>query len=390
MKPSRDRLAPGAWLGVLGGGQLGRMFCMAAQSLGFRVCVLDPAEDSPAATVADRHIQADYLSAGGLEEMATRCVAVTTEFENVPAEALEYLEQHCIVCPSATAVAIAQDRNAEKAFIASCEIEVGPHRAVRSVADVDALPAELFPGILKTARLGYDGKGQRHVADHDEAREAFEAFGGVECVLEKRLDLRAEISVVVARTADGETAAYPVAENIHRNGILAISSVPARVDPELALRATDATVRIAHALDYAGVLCVEYFILVDGSLVANEIAPRPHNSGHYTLDACVSSQFEQQARVLAGWPLAGTQQHQPAVMLNILGDAWFRGEEGAGPAEPDWFKVVSHPRARLHLYGKRVPRPGRKMGHVTVLGDSLEQALGLVQRIEADLGLGPA
>jgi 5-(carboxyamino)imidazole ribonucleotide synthase len=390
MKNSHAPLPPGAWLGLLGGGQLGRMFCMAAQSLGFRVCVLDPAEDGPAASVADRHIRADYLNAGGLAELASLCAAATTEFENVPSEALEYLSQHCIVCPGATAVAIAQDRNAEKAFVEGCGIEVAPHAPVRSLGDIEALSDELLPGILKVARLGYDGKGQARVADRAAVRAAFEGFGGVECILERALELDKEISVVVARGADGETAAYPVAENVHRNGILALSSVPARIDPEIALRATAATVRIAHSLDYVGVLCVEFFLLADGSMLVNEIAPRPHNSGHYTIDACVSSQFEQQARVLAGWPLAGTQQHEPAVMLNILGDAWFVGGDGSTPVEPDWIKVVRHPRAKLHLYGKREPRRGRKMGHVTVLGDSLEMALGLVQRIEADLGIGPS
>ncbi len=382
-------LAPGSWLGLLGGGQLGRMFCMAAQSMGFRVCVLDPGDEGPAASVADRHLRADYLDPRALEELAGLCGAATTEFENVPAQALEFLASHIDVCPGATPVAIAQDRIAEKEFVGRCGLDVAPWLAVRDAADLAAAPASLFPGILKVARLGYDGKGQAPVADAVSALAAFERFRGVPCVLERRLELATELSVVVARTFDGQTAAYPVAENVHRGGILATSSAPARVDPALARQATEATVRVAHTLEYVGVLCVEFFVLDDASLLVNEIAPRPHNSGHYTIDACVTSQFEQQARVMAGWPLGGTQQHEPAVMLNILGDAWFHGPDPALVTQPQWLRVVQHPRAKLHLYGKREPRAGRKMGHVTVLGDSLDQALGLVQRIEHDLGIGP-
>lgn len=383
-------LAPGSWLGLLGGGQLGRMFCMAAQSMGFKVCVLDPGAEGPAASVADRHIQADYLDPAALEQLAGLCAAATTEFENVPAQALEFLAGHCIVSPRAAAVAIAQDRADEKRFVETCGIDVAPWLPVASQADLDAASETLFPGILKVARLGYDGKGQAQVDDRAQAREAFARFGGVPCVLERRLALKTELSVVVARGLDGETAAYPVAENMHRGGILSVSSVPARVDPGLALRATEATVRIAHTLEYVGVLCVEFFVQDDGSLIVNEMAPRPHNSGHYSIDACVTSQFEQQARVLAGWPLGGTQQHEPAVMLNLLGDAWFRGEDKGAATEPDWLHVVAHPRAKLHLYGKREPRVGRKMGHVTVLGDSLDQAMGIVRRIERDLGIEEA
>ncbi len=384
MKQSAHPLPPGSWLGLLGGGQLGRMFCMAAQSMGFRVCVLDPADDGPAASVADRHIRGEYLDQGALRELAEVCAACTTEFENVPASSLAFLREHCIVSPSPEAVSIAQDRVREKAFALECELAVAPYASIESRADIQALDDSLFPGILKVCRLGYDGKGQAHVIDKPSLTDAFLQFGGVPCVLEKRLELAREISVVVARSFDGETAAYPVAENVHRGGILAMSSVPARIDPELALRATEATVRVAHTLEYVGVLCVEYFVLEDGALLVNEMAPRPHNSGHYTIDACLTSQFEQQARVLAGWPLGGVLQHEPAVMLNILGDLWF-DSSGAGPREPDWTRIVRHARAKLHLYGKREARPGRKMGHVTVLGDSLDQARGLVERIERDM-----
>ncbi|MEZ5740729.1 MAG: 5-(carboxyamino)imidazole ribonucleotide synthase [Burkholderiaceae bacterium] len=385
MKHDAHPLAPGSWLGLLGGGQLGRMFCMAAQSMGFKVCVLDPAADGPAASVADRHIQGDYLDKEKLRELGQLCAACTTEFENVPAQSLAFLREHCIVSPAPEAVAIAQDRIDEKAFAQRCGLEVAPYAPILGRADIDGLADEsLFPGILKAARLGYDGKGQASVANRAELHDAFLQFGGVPCVLEKRMDLEHELSVVVARAFAGETVAYPVAENVHRGGILAVSAVPARIDPALALRATEATVRMAHTLEYVGVLCVEFFILADDTMLVNEMAPRPHNSGHYTIDACVTSQFEQQARVLAGWPLGGVQQHEPAVMLNLLGDLWFEGASQVA-REPDWLQVVKHPRAKLHLYGKREARPGRKMGHVTVLGDSLDQAQGLVRRIEADL-----
>jgi 5-(carboxyamino)imidazole ribonucleotide synthase len=379
-------LAPGSWLGLLGGGQLGRMFCMAAQSIGFRVCVLDPAADGPAPSVADRHIQADYLDENSLKELGGLCAACTTEFENVPARALEFLSEYCIVAPGADAVSVAQDRNAEKQFASQCGLQCAPYAAISVESDLDGVSDELFPGILKVSRLGYDGKGQAHVDNREQAVSAFRTFGGVACVLEKKLPLKKEVSVVVARGFDGETIAYPVAENIHRNGILATSSVPARIDPALALKATESTIAMADALKYVGVLCVEYFVVGDDELIVNEMAPRPHNSGHYTIDACLTSQFEQQARVLAGWPLGGVQQHEPAVMVNLLGDAWFHGGSDQR-AEPDWTKVVRHSRAKLHLYGKHEARPGRKMGHVTVLGDSLEHASGIVDRIEQDLGI---
>ncbi len=388
MKPSAHPLAPGAWLGLLGGGQLGRMFCMAAQSIGFKVCVLDPAEDGPAASVADRHICADYLDKAALEQLGRLCDACTTEFENVPAAALTFLARFTIVSPGPEPVSIAQDRMAEKTFASRCGLDTAPWIPVHKPEDIDNADADLFPGILKAARLGYDGKGQARVDSAGQAREAFLRFGQVPCVLEARLNLETESSVVVARGFDGETVAYPVSENTHRDGILAISQVPARVDPELALQATDATVRIAQELAYVGVLCVEFFVVNDGELLVNELAPRPHNSGHYSIDACLTSQFEQQARVLAGWPLGGVQQHEPAIMLNILGNSWF-ADGAESPAEPDWSDVVRHPRAKLHLYGKAEARMGRKMGHVTVLGDSLEQAQSIVERIERGLEAGP-
>lgn len=378
-------LPPGSWLGLLGGGQLGRMFCMAAQTLGYRVCVLDPAADSPAGAVADRHLQAGYDDPAALDELARACRAATTEFENVPAGSLERLARDCVVSPAAAAVAVAQDRIAEKAFVRDAGIPVAPYWPVLAQADLAGAPDGLFPGILKAARLGYDGKGQASVADHVAALAAFRGFGGVPCVLERRLPLATECSVVVARGFDGQALAWPVAENEHRDGILAVSTVPARLEPALAARATEAALALARRLQYAGVLCVEFFVLRDGSLVVNELAPRPHNSGHYTLDACVTSQFEQQVRVLAGLPLGSVRQHTPAVMLNLLGDCWF-GPDGQR-REPDWRAVLGRPRAKLHLYGKSDPRPGRKMGHVTVVADSLAECLADAAGIASALGI---
>jgi 5-(carboxyamino)imidazole ribonucleotide synthase len=375
---AENYVQPGAWLGLLGGGQLGRMFTMAAQSMGYRVAVLDPGDHSPAGTVADRHIRADYLDARGLEALAGLCRGVTTEFENVPARALEYLASHCRVSPDAAAVSIAQDRIREKEFVRSCGIDTVPFVPILTSADIDAASATLFPGILKASRLGYDGKGQIRVNDRAAAHIAFADLGRVDCVLEQRMQLQCELSVVIARDAQGAVAIFPVAENEHANGILDVSIAPARVDTTTANRARDAALSIAHGLRYVGVLCVEFFQLQNGSIVVNEIAPRPHNSGHYTIDATVTSQFEQQARVLAGLPLGATDQHCPAVMVNLMGELWQHGE-------PDWRKVLTSSRAKLHLYGKSEPRPGRKMGHVTCLGASIDEALATAMNIRSAL-----
>ncbi|MDQ2186768.1 5-(carboxyamino)imidazole ribonucleotide synthase [Alcaligenaceae bacterium A4P071] len=370
-------IAPGDWLGLLGGGQLGRMFCQAAQSLGYRVVVLDPADtdNCPAAMVADRHIKAAYDDAEGLRELASIARAVTTEFENVPADSLRILAAQCRVSPAASAVAVVQDRITEKAFIAAHGIPVAPHAAVRALADIDEADEGLFPGILKVARLGYDGKGQARIATRAQAREAFEAFGEVPCVLEALMPLDYEISVVLARGFDGDIVVYPVARNVHRDGILAVTTVAgaATAAQHVTDQAGHAARAIARGLDYSGVLCVEFFVLRDGRLVVNEIAPRPHNSGHYTLDACVTSQFEQQVRVLAGLPLGSTHLLSPAVMLNILGDIWF--EPGQSTAQqPRWSRALEVKSAKLHLYGKREARAGRKMGHMTCVNATIEAA----------------
>ena len=372
-------IAPGSWLGLLGGGQLGRMFTMAAQSMGYKVMVLDPGDHSPAGSVADEHLRADYLDRAALKKMAAQCAAATTEFENVPAESLAFLAQHCSVSPSADAVAVAQDRIREKTFLSDHGLDVAPFAVIAGAADLDERRlAPLLPGILKLARLGYDGKGQVRVSSPQAVRAAFAELGGKPCVLEKFLALEREISVVVARGFDGEVVTWPVAENQHAAGILDVSIVPARVPAQLADAARAAAMKVAESLDYRGVLCVEFFVLRDGALVVNEIAPRPHNSGHYTIDACVTSQFEQQARVMCSLPLGDTAMHCPAVMVNLLGDVWAGGE-------PQWRQVLHHPRAKLHLYGKTEARAGRKMGHYTVLADSVDTALATATEITAVL-----
>ena len=359
---------PDAMLGMLGGGQLGRMFTLAAHSMGYRVTVLDPDPLSPAGAIADVHLKAAYQDREALQQLADTCVAVTTEFENVPADSLRWLASHCTVRPGGDAVAVAQDRIREKAFFRACNLGVAPYAVIESDADIAQALASLFPGILKRARFGYDGKGQVRVANADEARKAFKDMGSESCVLEQRIALKCEISAVVARGADGAGRSFPVSENRHRMGILDVSIVPARVAPELAKQGEEWALRIADKLNYCGVLAVEFFVTESGELLVNEMAPRPHNSGHYTIDACVTSQFEQQVRTLCGLPLGDTKLLSPVVMVNLLGEAW---QQGA----PQWGRVLNLPDAKLHLYGKHEARGGRKMGHYTVLDHSAEAAL---------------
>ena len=386
MSAAPTPIAPGSWLGLLGGGQLGRMFAMAAASMGYKVLVIDPDPHSPAAAVCDEHLQAPYEDDAALNVLAERCRAVTIEFENVPASALRKLADRVPVRPAADAVAVAQDRIAEKRYMVANGIEVGPHRIVDRVDDLLRSPDELFPAILKTARLGYDGKGQAAVATREEAVAAWTRMGRVPCVLEKRLALQREVSCIVCRGADGQAVTFPLIENEHRNGILAVSVAPARVSPQVAAKAAEIARKLAAALDYVGVLCVEMFVVAEDRVLVNEIAPRPHNSGHLTIDACAASQFEQQARALAGMPLASPAQLVPAVMLNLLGDIWFRGGDRI---EPPWHDVLAVSGAKLHLYGKREPRIGRKMGHVTCLGASVADALERAVAVAAVLGIEP-
>ncbi|MBI3345353.1 MAG: 5-(carboxyamino)imidazole ribonucleotide synthase [Gammaproteobacteria bacterium] len=362
-------ILPGATLGVLGGGQLGRMFAYAARVLGYHVIVLDPDPHSPAAQFADAHLCAGYDDQAALLELGKRCAAITTEFENVPARSLELLATLSTVRPAAGAVAIAQDRITEKSYLAEQGFPVTPFWVVRTEQELhEALSNIPAPAILKRSRLGYDGKGQAPVTNLEHVVTAFHMLGDEPCVLEQRVSLEKEISVIVARGADGETACFPVAENQHQNGILDVSIVPARISVALAKQAADMAIKLAERLDYCGVLAVEFFVLADDKLIINEIAPRPHNSGHATLDVCVTSQFEQQVRTLCGLPLGSTRLLSPAVMVNLLGDLWADGE-------PYWERLLQHKQVKLHLYGKSEPRPGRKMGHFTCLDESLEQAL---------------
>jgi 5-(carboxyamino)imidazole ribonucleotide synthase len=379
-------ILPGATLGVLGGGQLGRMFVQAAQRLGYRTAVLDPDAASPAGAVAHRQIVAAYDNPQALDELARVSAAVTTEFENVPAAALARLASRRPVTPPAEAVSVCQHRALEKARFRACGVPCAAHAVIESAADLE-VDAALLPGLLKTATLGYDGKGQARVRDAAELRAAWLRFGGVPCVLEQQLSLAAEISVIVARSASGEVVHLPIAQNLHRNGILAVTQLPAGSLPaDLAAQAIAAAGRLAAALHYVGVLCVEFFVLGDGSLVANEMAPRPHNSGHASIEACDVSQFELQVRCLAGLPLVAPRLVTPAVMVNLLGDLWQR--RGAGAA-PDWPAVLALPGARLHLYDKGEARSGRKMGHLTVTAPTLAQANDVALDAAEILGLEP-
>jgi 5-(carboxyamino)imidazole ribonucleotide synthase len=364
-------ILPGATLGVLGGGQLGRMFVLRARTMGYRTVVLDPDPASPAGMAADLHLRAPYADPAALDRLAAECAAVTTEFENVPAGALERLARSCRVRPPVQAVAVTQDRISEKQFLERAGFPTAPFRAVRDMRELEVGVREVsLPALLKTSRLGYDGKGQAAVDRAEDAADAFHALGGVPCVLEQRLALETEVSVVLARGDDGAVAAFPVAENRHRGGILESTVVPARIARSTVEEARSIACRVATALEYVGVLGVEMFVAGGGRIYVNELAPRPHNSGHYTLDACSHDQFEQQLRALCALPLAEPRLLTPVAMINLLGDLWARGE-------PRWAEVFRRPGVKLHLYGKTEPRPGRKMGHLNCLADDPNRALAL-------------
>lgn len=394
MKPL---ILPGATLGVMGGGQLGRMFVHAAQRLGYFTAVLDPDADSPAGRVSHHHIQTGYSDAAGLAQLAALCAAVTTEFENVPASALQTLAATLPVAPGAAAVAIAQDRIEEKShFTASAGVAgvtCAPHAVITTQAQLEAAlahPANLLPGILKTARLGYDGKGQVRVKNAAELAAAWANLAQVPCVLEKLLPLKAECSVIVARGWDGQTVGFAPQRNVHVDGILAVTDAfDGALPPALAERAQAAARAIAEHIDYVGVLCVEFFIIDDGSehgaLVVNEMAPRPHNSGHYTIDACDTSQFDLQVHAMAGLPLPTPRQHSPAIMLNLLGDVWFDAQGNS--RTPDWAAVLALPGSHLHLYGKSEARSARKMGHLTLTGPDVASVQATARQAALLLGL---
>jgi 5-(carboxyamino)imidazole ribonucleotide synthase len=372
-------ILPGATLGVIGGGQLGRMFTIRARQMGYRVLVLEPDAESPAGPLADRHLQAPYDDAVALDALAAACAAVTTEFENVPATALERLAGKVAVHPSAAAIAIAQDRIREKRFLRDNGFATAPFaELVRADTMSDAFRTVAAPALLKTSRLGYDGKGQVAVDSLGDLGSAFREFGEVPCVLERRLELEAELSVVLVRGADGSVVPFPVGENTHRNGILDTTVVPARVDPALAAAAARIAEAVATRLEYVGVLGVELFVACGGQLFVNEIAPRPHNTGHWTLDACVTDQFEQQVRSLCGLPLGAADLLSPVATINLLGDLWARGT-------PRWDRALALPGVKLHLYGKTQPRRGRKMGHLNCLASTSDAALALARQAYAAL-----
>lgn len=362
-------ILPGATLGMLGGGQLGRMFTVAAQTMGYKVIVLDPDTNSPAGLIAEQHICAKYDDETALQQMAEQCDAITTEFENIPANTLAFLEAKTVVHPSSAALSKTQNRIVEKEFISSTGINVAPFKAIRSLTDIEQLTDNFqFPAILKVASMGYDGKGQVVCQSLDDVYAAFETLKQAECVLEQRINLKREVSVVLARSHAGHITHFPVAENVHINGILHSTMVPSVINSQQSEIVYDMADTIANALDYVGTMAVEFFIAKEGDILANEIAPRPHNSGHYTLDACNTSQFEQQVRMLCGLPSGHCDLVSPVVMINLLGDVW-------GDSQPHWDRLLSQPDIKLHLYGKAEARPGRKMGHFNVLAATTEQAM---------------
>lgn len=377
-------IGPGQTIGVLGGGQLGRMLAQAAQSMGYRVHVFEPSGSSPAAAVADSETRASYGDTDALEIFAAAVDVVTYEFENIPVEALETLASRVEVHPSPGVLRVCQNRRREKAWLR----EKGfPHAAYAEAMDGDieeAVRSVGLPCVVKTADFGYDGKGQMRIGTAEELVRAAAIFRGRRCVVERWIDFEREISVICARTRGGETRPFPPSENIHANHVLDISLVPARIEPGVGRSAQALAVRIAEALGVVGLVAVEMFLTRAGELVVNELAPRPHNSGHWSLDGGRTSQFEQHVRALCGLPLGPSDARSPTVMVNIMGENW-KWEGGAVVGEPDWLAVLGEPRAKLHLYGKPEPRPGRKMGHFSVVGEDLEETFALALRLKATL-----
>jgi 5-(carboxyamino)imidazole ribonucleotide synthase len=369
-------ILPGATLGVLGGGQLGRMFCLAARTMGYRTVVLDPDPKCGAGMIADVHIKANYTDESALREMAEQCDAITLEFENIPSKSVRYLTEKTTVYPVAESLEIAQNRDLEKQFAQKAGLQPVPYFTVQQESDLLKAADEIgFPSILKSNTLGYDGKGQYVVNSTDELIKAYNDVGKVDCVLEKQVAIKCEVSAIVARNAAAEVASFPVSENQHRNGILHMSIVPARVSGEITQLAIDNASILADAMSYIGILAVEFFVSEDDVLYFNEMAPRPHNSGHYTKDACVTSQFEQQVRMMCGLTPGDTRLMSPVVMVNMLGDLWL----------PDWNEVFAQNNIKLHLYGKTEARAGRKMGHFNVLAEDVGSAIDTAEAVFAKL-----
>lgn len=361
-------IGPGAALGVLGGGQLGRMFAIAARRMGYRVHTFSPEDDSPAGQIADLAVTASYEDLDALRTFARGVDVVTFEFENVPIEAIDAVEALAPVRPSGVALHTAQQRAREKTFLADRGVPTAPFAPAATLDELwEAVARVGTPAVIKTAAFGYDGKGQHKVTTPADVEHIWTAIGHQEAVVEKFISLQAEISIVAARGADGDIAAYPPFENRHRNHILDLTTVPAAITPAVAKQAAEIARTILEELQYVGVLCVEYFVSTDGELLVNELAPRPHNSGHLTFDAAVTSQFEQQVRAVCGLPLGSPEIPRPAAMANLLGDLWVDGE-------PNWAAACRFTEVKLHLYGKTDPRPGRKMGHLTAVGRTVQDA----------------
>ena len=378
----KERNKPSKFIGILGGGQLGRYFTIAAQNMGYSVVVFDPDKQSPAGKLADKHICKTYDNLEALDELKEICNEVTIEFENVPAETLRYLEKDIIIRPESKAVSIAQDRIKEKSFLEESGVPLARWALIDSVESIEIFNDEvdIFPAILKTAQFGYDGKGQIHVDNAIELENAFVRFNKVPCVLEAKLDLDLEFSIVMARSIKGDYLEYPLIENQHEAGILDLSIIPARVPSIIKKEATKFTKRIATDLNYIGVMAVEFFIS-NNHLYVNEIAPRPHNSGHFSIDACVYNQFDQQVLTLSGSKPKDQETKFPvSVMLNILGDLWFR--RGDRKSEPN-FEMIKSPEISLHLYEKSEPRIGRKMGHITIVGSEKESIEDVIRKAES-------
>ena len=369
---SANKILPGATLGVLGGGQLGRMFCLAARTMGYRVVVLDPDPNCGAGHIADMHIEAGYTDQAALQQMAQQCDAITLEFENIPSQSVRFIADKTTVFPVAESLEIAQNRDLEKQFAQKAGLQPVPYYVILQESELQKAAEDVgFPAILKSNTLGYDGKGQYVVNDFSQLVDAYVDVGKVDCVLEKKIDIHCEVSAIVARNADAEMASFPVSENQHRNGILHMSIVPARVSDEITQLAIENASLLADAMSYVGILAVEFFVSNDNVLYFNEMAPRPHNSGHYTKDACVTSQFEQQVRMMCGLKPGDTRLMSPVVMVNMLGDLWM----------PDWSSIFTHNNIKLHLYGKTEARPGRKMGHFNVLSSDVGSALDVAEEV---------
>lgn len=372
-------IPPGATLGVLGGGQLGRMFAIAARRLGYRIHVFCPEADAPAAPVADRTFVAPYDDLEQVEAFARSVDVVTFEFENVPSATSEACARFVPVRPEGRVLHITQQRLREKGFLRDHGFPVTPFRAIHTQEDLQAATRDLgLPGVLKTASFGYDGKGQRTVRNPSEIPDAFAGLGGAEGIYEAFVDFAQEVSVVGARTLDGRFEAFPVFENVHAHHILDVTVCPAHLSPALETAARELSRGILEALGVVGLLTVELFVTRDGRLIVNELAPRTHNSGHLTLDASITCQFEQQVRAVCGLPLGSTELKSPAAMANLLGDVW-----KSGP--PHWDRALANPRLKLHLYGKTSPRPGRKMGHITATAETPEAAIAAVREARSRL-----